>query len=66
MRETPALTLAVLLSGCSAFANYAPPPDSRHAEVAWRPTFAVAQVDAARLERPILAIFIAGARDGDC
>ena len=57
-------TAAASVSGCLAYM----PPDENpvHLKIEWRKTFAEAQADAKRLERPILLVTAAGDLTGFC
>ncbi len=60
----PALLLATLLTGCTAFM----PPDDNpiHLDIAWRADYDAAQEDARAARKPLLMVTAAGDITGFC
>ena len=60
------LTLTFVLGGCLIDLPTAniPMHTREHLSIEWRPTYAAAQADAARLGKPMLVVFGAGEKDG--
>ena len=64
MHVRAASVTVVVLSSC--LSHVSPPRKMEHLQIHWAEDFASARAEASSTGKPILGIFAAGARDGEC